>query len=145
MTMDCINGVDSSDENLGSNKAVPIGDGSGVASCKLSSLTVGGHVMDIAIQYFGNTPFIIVTEFQKVGSLFHIIPDTPVPGESMSYHIRVLMGESKPEMMALGEILARKMPRSFGSMILSLALKAETYKDTVAIKEMIRFITTAAS
>lgn len=63
--------------------------------CKLLGVRIDGIQTDIVLSEFENTFFIILTQYQKIGSLLSITREffQNIEGNQEVYHVKTLLGE----------------------------------------------------
>ncbi|XP_064477143.1 proteasome assembly chaperone 3-like [Ornithodoros turicata] len=91
---------------------------------KVTAVQVGDQVTDIAISDFSDKLFVVVSQYQKLGTLVLITKDVALNGDAQEpvYDTKTLFGKDEPEIHAVARLFADAL-RCDKTILLGIALK----------------------
>lgn len=93
-------------------------------SSKVFAAVIDGTHIDFAFSVFGETDFLCITEYQKIGTVVQVEIESSqvVEGPNRIYNIRVLLGEDSETVRAAARFLAQQLATR-KQLIVTLALR----------------------
>jgi len=106
----------------------------------LTATTIGDHHTDVGVFQFENQLFVILTQFEKIGTMVLITPAKSISNSSNPvYHIKILFGKDEVEVYAFARFLAEKLTIS-QPLLLGLALKNNKDNSALLIQKAVDII-----
>ncbi|XP_072172972.1 proteasome assembly chaperone 3-like [Diadema setosum] len=97
----------------------------GYPTSKTGAVTLDGRHTDFVLTPFEDRSFLVVTQYQKLGTLIHVTKDSlPLDKREETYSTHVLLGRDEPVIHVFARNIASQVLKSESKpLLLSLALE----------------------
>lgn len=109
-------------------------------STKQGAVLLGGKHVDVSMTTFEDRLLVIITEYQKMGTLVHVTKDNlPVDNREETYSTKIVLGKDEPVTHVFARNIAKRVLKSQSKpLLLSLALEEYTPEILKGIEKVIQ-------